>query len=87
MLPATNILTGTYAGLSRLEFTGNKFLNKGEVKGMYESLRFLAIDNNNAIWASHPYRGIYKILLAADNKSYTYELFTDKDGLPSNFQE
>ncbi len=84
--PAKNILVGTYAGLTMLEYGGNKFINKGEVKGMYESLRFLAIDNSNTIWASHPYRGIYKIVLDADNRSYVNELFTEKDGLPSTLR-
>ena len=84
--PAKNVLVGTYSGLSMLEFDGDKFLNIEPLKGMYESIRFLAIDNNNNIWASHPYRGIYKIILSADNKSYSAQLFTQKDGLPSTFR-
>lgn len=84
--PTKNIIAGTYAGLSMFEFDGNKIQTAFEIKGMYESLRFLAIDNNNEIWASHPYRGIYKITLAPDNKTYTYELYTDKNGLPSSFR-
>lgn len=81
--PARNILVGTYAGLTMLEYADNKFINRGEIKGMNESLRFLAIDNSNVVWASHPYRGIYKIKLAQDDRSFSYELFTEKDGLPS----
>lgn len=86
VFPAKNILAGTYAGLSMLEFEGDRFTGSHEIKSMYESLRFLAIDNNNDIWASHPYRGVYKILLSPGNKSFTYELFTEKDGLPSTFR-
>jgi ligand-binding sensor domain-containing protein len=84
--PSKNILAGTYAGLSLLEYAGNTFINRGEIKGMYESLRFLAIDNNNTVWASHPYRGIYKITLAPDDLSFNYELLTEKDGLPSTLR-
>jgi hypothetical protein len=47
---------------------------------------FLAIDNNNVVWASHPYRGVYKIMLAPGGLSLQYELFTEKDGLPSTFR-
>lgn len=83
IFPVKNILAGSYAGLTMLEFADTKITSTHELKGMYESLRFLAIDNSNTIWASHPYRGIYKITLAADNKSYTHELLTDKNGLPS----
>jgi ligand-binding sensor domain-containing protein len=81
--PANNILAGSYEGLSMYEFANNKFTSNYTLKGLFESLRFLTIDNNNDIWASHPYRGIYKITLAVDNKSFTSELFTEKNGLPS----
>jgi hypothetical protein len=84
--PSKNILAGTYHGLSMLEYSNEKFVNLGEVSGMNESLRFLALDNNNVLWASHPYRGIYKILLATNGRSFSYELFTEKDGLPSTLR-
>jgi ligand-binding sensor domain-containing protein/DNA-binding CsgD family transcriptional regulator len=86
IFPAKNVLAGTYAGLTMFEFDNSKFLKSNELKGIYESFRFLAIDNNNDIWASHPYRGIYKIVLSADNNSYSTQLFTDKDGLPSTLR-
>jgi|CXWL01.1.fsa_nt_gi ligand-binding sensor domain-containing protein/flagellar biogenesis protein FliO len=86
IFPAKNVLAGTYAGLTMLEFDANKFAGAREIKGMYESLRFLAVDNNNDIWASHPYRGVYRILLASDNSSFTSELFTEKNGLPSTLR-
>jgi ligand-binding sensor domain-containing protein/flagellar biogenesis protein FliO len=81
--PASKIIAGSYEGLSMYEFANNKFTSNYTIKGLFESLRFLTIDNNNDIWASHPYRGIYKITLAADNKSFTSDLFTEKNGLPS----
>ncbi len=84
--PATNILAGTYAGLTMYEFANNKFTSNYVLKGLFESLRFLTIDNNNNIWASHPYRGVYKISLLPDNKSFTAELFTEKNGLPSTLR-
>jgi ligand-binding sensor domain-containing protein len=84
--PAKNILVGTYGGLVVLEYADNKFVNIGELKGMNESVRFMTIDNDNTVWASHPYRGVYRITLAPDNLSFKYELFTEKDGLPSTFR-
>ncbi len=84
--PANNILAGSYAGLTMYEFANNKFAGNYALKGLFESLRFLTVDNNNNIWASHPYRGIYKIILSEDNKSFTSELFTEKNGLPSTFR-
>jgi ligand-binding sensor domain-containing protein len=86
LMPAKNVLVGTYAGLSMLEFKGYKFSGAYDIKGIFESLRFLAIDNSNIIWASHPYRGIIKITLTDSNRSFVSELYTEKHGLPSAFR-
>jgi ligand-binding sensor domain-containing protein len=84
--PVNNILAGSYSGLNMYEFTNNKFTTNYTLKGLFESLRFLTIDNNNDIWASHPYRGVYKIKIDVDNKSFISELFTEKNGLPSTLR-
>jgi hypothetical protein len=84
--PAKNVLAGTYSGLTMLDFADNNFLNNSTITGISVSVRFMAIDNNNDIWASHPYRGIYRIILSADKKSCSAELFTEKNGLPSTFR-
>jgi ligand-binding sensor domain-containing protein/DNA-binding CsgD family transcriptional regulator len=81
--PAQNILTGTYSGLKMLTFTNGQFSDKGNLEGLYESLRFLTSDSEGNIWASHPYRGIYRISISSDGKKYSTRLFTEKDGLPS----
>jgi ligand-binding sensor domain-containing protein/DNA-binding CsgD family transcriptional regulator len=86
IFPVKYVLAGSYAGITLLDFIENKYVGSLELKGLYESLRFLTIDNDNNIWASHPYRGIYKIRLAADNKSFSSQLFTNKDGLPSTLR-
>ena len=86
VMPAKNILVGTYTGLKLLGFENNHFTDKGNVDGLYESFRFLAIDNDNTVWASHPYRGIYQLHLSPDNKHFNYRLYTEKDGLPSNLE-
>ncbi len=83
VLPSNNVLTGTYTGLKLLEFQHNGFVDKGNLHGTYESFRFLAMENDNAIWASHPYRGVYRLELQEEKKQYNAELFTEKDGLPS----
>ena len=84
ILPSKDILAGTYTGLTSLHFSNNTFTNNGKIKGLNESLRFLVIDNNNDIWSSHPYRGIYKIHLVPGTNNSEAELLTSKDGLPSD---
>lgn len=83
--PAQNILTGTYWGFDLLRYTGGRFSSAGQLKGVPDSYRFLAMDENGDIWASHPYRGIYRLKLSADSMKYTARLLTSKDGLPSSF--
>ncbi len=85
-IPSEEILVGTYTGLKMLRFSQNKFTDAGTINGLYESFRFVEIDGQNTIWASHPYRGIYKLQLSADNKNFTSQLFTAKDGLPSSLE-
>jgi ligand-binding sensor domain-containing protein len=84
VIPSRYIVAGTYTGLKVLDFSGGRFNDLGDPQGNYESYRYLAMDNNNNIWASHPYRGVYRLRLAADRKTFSSRLFTSKDGLPSD---
>lgn len=78
-----NVLIGAYNGLYGVEAGARGFAAPAHFEGLKESLRFLAIDNEDTIWASHPYRGVYKITLPGDSLHYT--LYTSKDGLPSDY--
>ncbi len=86
VLPAKHILVGAYTGLKMLEYDGSRFSDQGNINGLYESFRYLAIDNDNSIWASHPYRGIYRIRLSGDGRKFTYQLYTQKEGLPGTLE-
>lgn len=78
-----SMLIGAYNGLYGVQAAGSGFSAPVRFKGLHESLRFLAVDNEDTIWASHPYRGVYKINLPGD--SLRYKLYTSKDGLPSDY--
>lgn len=84
--PAQNILVGTFTGLRILHFEQNQFTNAGMSDGPQDSYRYVVIDNNGDIWASHPYRGVYRLRFSSDLKHYTAQLFTSKDGLPSTLR-
>lgn len=84
VLPSEQVLVGTYTGLDMFSFQNNQWKPMGKLEGTYESFRFLAIDHDSTLWASHPYRGIYKIKLSADQKKYSTTLLTEKNGLPSS---
>ena len=82
--PSSEILVGTYTGLDLLGYRNGSFSGQGRVDGLSESLRFVALDNDNRIWSSHPYRGVYKILVDSVHKTLSFRLYTGKDGLPSD---
>ncbi|GHE23364.1 triple tyrosine motif-containing protein [Sphingobacterium griseoflavum] len=84
--PVERALLGTYYGLDLIRFNDGRFERVDKLKGPSDSYRFLEMDSRGGIWASHPYRGIYRLRLADDATAYDARLFTEKDGLPSDFQ-
>lgn len=84
VFPAKDILAGTYLGLQKINYTNGVFSNAGKINGFSETLRFIVVDNNDNIWASHPYHGVYKIELSPDHgRILKTTLFSQNNGLPS----
>lgn len=79
------MVAGNYHGVRLFENKDHNFIDKGVIGDFVESARFIVIDNNNTIWVSHPYRGIYKIQSASANQ-YDIKLYTDANGLPSSLK-
>ncbi len=80
--PSSLIVAGNYQGLGLFAQDGHELTGVGTVANFNESARFVVIDNDNIIWVSHPYRGVYKINLADDGAA-TVRLYTNDKGLPS----
>lgn len=67
--PSQSIIAGTYWGLQHISFENGQFYDPEEVEGSNESLRFIHFDEReNAVWVSHPYRGVFKLFLSKDLK-------------------
>jgi ligand-binding sensor domain-containing protein/DNA-binding CsgD family transcriptional regulator len=83
----TNVLTGSYAGIQSLVFSSSGVIPK-TIPGnsLKESLRFVEIDfEKKIVWASHPYRGVYRIQMSAGFQQIKKtELLSVNEGLPSN---
>ncbi len=77
------LVAGNYHGVRLFAAAEKVFEDKGNITGFSESARFVAVDNNNTIWVSHPYRGVYKLPLSTAVDA-AFKLYTDKDGLPSS---
>jgi len=80
--PTTSLLAGNYKGLSFFSADNNQFRQIEQLNGFEESSRFVAIDQFQHIWVSHPFHGVFK-LAKNNNGQYITNLYTDKNGLPS----
>jgi ligand-binding sensor domain-containing protein/DNA-binding CsgD family transcriptional regulator len=79
--PVKNIVVGSYNGVEMLQFENGSFKFKNNITGVTESLRFLVQDNDGVIWASHPYRGIYRLKLKDDGTAADVKLYSSTNGL------
>lgn len=59
------LIQGNYIGLSVLEKTAQGWKFRNKIQGFDVSSRFFAIRNNNDVYISHEYKGIYRISLDA----------------------
>jgi ligand-binding sensor domain-containing protein/DNA-binding CsgD family transcriptional regulator len=84
--PSADVVAGTYSGLQLLRNQNGVLTNAGAIAGLDNTaLRFMAYDHgSNIIWASHPYRGVFKLSLSANHQRIVKnELLTARHGLPS----
>lgn len=62
----SDFLVGTYNGLNFYDIKNGKIV-ASNMQAHFESARFVVF-NNNTIWASHPYKGLFKIELNQKNE-------------------
>lgn len=82
VFPVSRMVSGTYRGLTFFNYANNQFTVAENIPELDESCRFVAIDNNNIIWVSHPYHGVYRVYPVTTGQ-YRYKLYTAAEGLPS----
>lgn len=81
VIPSPIVIAGTYNGINFYNFENGHFSNPS-IHSHFESARYLAIDNN-IIWVSHPFKGLYKVEWdAGGHPSYT--AYKDKKGILSS---
>lgn len=80
-----DVVVGSYAGLQLLSNDNGNYRFQKTLAALDEPLRFIAVDTVlNCVWASHPYRGIFKFALDKDGRSVVNtKLFTKVNGLPN----
>jgi len=85
VLPSSLVVGGNGIGISLFQYKNNHFTLSGSVPDYDSWSQFIAIDNNNVIWAAHPYRGVYKIDMNSPEHPQV-RLYTEKNGLPSHLK-
>jgi len=66
--PGTVIVGGNYRGASFFRYENNVLKNI-DSNLIFESARFLVVDNDNrTIWVGHPYKGIFKLQWSSSNE-------------------
>jgi len=85
VLPSKLVLGGNAAGIGIFQYKNNQFISFGSIRDYDAWSQFMAIDNNNIIWAAHPYRGVFRIDLNSVEHPLV-KIFTEKNGLPTIFK-
>ncbi|MFZ5940964.1 MAG: hypothetical protein ACOYXB_10370 [Bacteroidota bacterium] len=77
-------IVGTYTGLWILKKTAAGY-ETYKIRGFEESCRVMEFDDNNDIWMSHGYKGVYKIVLNRELTAVSSVLFFGSgQGLPAD---
>jgi len=80
------LIAGHYTGLFLLEWQNNKWNMVKKYDEFNESCRVLVQDDNNNLWMSHGYKGVYRIHFNDDLEEIEHvDYFNKEDGFPSNF--
>ena len=79
----TRFVAGNYKGIAFLDLKDNSISIDKNIPGFNESSRYIAVDNNQNIWVSHPYHGVYK-LTKTETGEYKIQTYSSNNGLPSS---
>ena len=79
------VVAGTYTGLVWVHDTAGRLSEGKKVNVLYESLPVIVYDGRGAVWASHPYRGVFRDPLYGTGAGQPgFSHYGVKEGLPSN---
>lgn len=79
------MLGGTYTGLVLYRKEKGQWVFDRKLDGLKESCRIMVKDEDQSIWISHPYRGVYNVRWNAENKDkIDIRFFNQENGLPTN---
>jgi ligand-binding sensor domain-containing protein len=79
---SSSFIAGTYKGFQLYKKARGKWTFQKYLEGFKESARIIAMDDKRRIWVSHPYRGVYQLVVnMAQQKIQSLKIFGQKEGL------
>lgn len=82
VLPSKLMVAGNYLGLNFYSFENGKFSGI-PLNATFESARFVVVENENTVWVSHPYKGVYQVKLHSAD-SATISNYRENKGIFSS---
>lgn len=80
------MIGGNYTGFVLFEKLNEEWKYVREIQGFAESARVFEWENDNTLWMSHGFKGIYRLEFSpAYDSVLRFELFGENSGLPSDF--
>ncbi len=80
------LIEGSYSGLLIFKKVNGKWQYRNQIKGMYESSRFIANGNKNEIWISHGYKGVFRVHLNEElDSTLQVDFYNSGQGFPSDY--
>lgn len=79
---SSSFIAGTYKGFQLYKKINGKWTFQKYLEGFRESARIIALDDKNHVWVSHPYRGVYQLVInIAQQKIQSLKIFGKQEGL------
>ncbi|WP_165836014.1 LuxR C-terminal-related transcriptional regulator [Marinifilum breve] len=80
------LIQGTYIGLAVYKKVNGLWIYSHNISGFTEPTEYLEIDYKGNIWASHAYKGLYRLKVDSKYERVTeVRLFSQQDGLQSDY--
>jgi ligand-binding sensor domain-containing protein/DNA-binding CsgD family transcriptional regulator len=80
------LIQGTYTNLVVYRFQNGRWVFSHRVTGFSEPVNHLLVDAQGNLWASHAFKGVYKLALDQDLKTVTdIRYFGQAEGFPTEF--
>ena len=83
-LDENHIVAGHYQGMRILRKEDGVYRKYRDIENLEESSRLLAQESKYVLWMSHPYRGVYRVVLNDDFTTKSVNRYGVNDGLPSD---